>query len=302
MNTNLINEINELVVQYLMEPEPETLNKLDYMLRLHELQIQLLKSKIQLVENPEHLFKTAEISTLIQQLSHRNAFKQHELIIPLLMYLFKHHHQVKPALDTALRFMKDSAPFLRAGDYGKTKTGVQRFLTNTRFAVMTLRNLGLIRSGSHKYNKNWELTIFGILLAGSMLIDGYDEFQKEIKEQKGVLTEGAVFGILRRYLRNLSSPEEIIRLTKYIFSDPVVDEQLSIYRQSFIEFISQLQQLTERVKNPTKETDAIFSLYIKRVNKDENISLLADAIILKKELDVNMAKVYEILHSLVKAG
>lgn len=299
MNTNLVNEINELVVSYFMNKEDSVLAELDYKLRLHELQIQLLKAKVQLVENPEATFATAEYTTLAHQLSHGNAFKQHELLIPLLMYLFKHHHEIKPALGTALRFMKDSADYLRPGDFGKTRTGVQRFLTNTRFAVMTLRNLGLIRSGSHKYNKNWELTIFGILLSGNMLIDGYGEFQREIQESEGILTEGAVFTILGKYLNQLGTPEAITRLTNYIFSDPIVDEQLSIYTDRFHEFISQLREMSKRIKSPMKDIDTVFSSYIKQINNDPNVSLLADSILLKKELDVSMARVYRILTSSV---
>lgn len=50
-------------------------------------------------------------------------------------------------------------------DFKKTRTGVLRCFTNTRFAALTLRDYGLLRFTKKEAYKTWVLSLPGILVA-----------------------------------------------------------------------------------------------------------------------------------------
>lgn len=54
-------------------------------------------------------------------------------------------------------------------DFKKTKTGVTRCYTNTRFAAHVLRDYGLLKFGRKEAYKTWELSLTGFLVAADCL-------------------------------------------------------------------------------------------------------------------------------------
>ena len=80
---------------------------------------------------------------------------------PLLLFLLIHHHQKRPVFDLIGRFIDKVTPRLKPLDFKKTKTGVTRCHTNTRFAANVLRKYGLLKYTQREAFKTWELSIAG---------------------------------------------------------------------------------------------------------------------------------------------
>lgn len=88
-----------------------------------------------------------------------------QLQVPLLLFLLIHHHKKWPVLRLINRFIDLVTPRLQPLDFKKTKTGVTRCHTNTRFAANVLRKYGLLRYTRREAFKTWELSIAGCLAA-----------------------------------------------------------------------------------------------------------------------------------------
>jgi len=88
---------------------------------------------------------------------------------PLLLFLLLHHRDQYPVFEIIESFVgwiwKELTPF----DFKKTKTGVTRCFTNTRFAANTLRGYGFLKYTQKEAFKTWELSLTGFLVAAEIL-------------------------------------------------------------------------------------------------------------------------------------
>jgi hypothetical protein len=103
----------------------------------------------------------------------------------LLLFLLIYHRQSYQIYDIISKFIDkawDQFVFL---DFKKTKTGVTRCFTNTRFAAHTLRDYGLFRYTRKEAYKTWVLSLPGFLVA-SKVLEGYTGLWDilEIKKEK----------------------------------------------------------------------------------------------------------------------
>jgi len=98
-----------------------------------------------------------------------------QLQAALLVFLLLHHRNDFPVLEIIKRFIGKVRPQLEFLDFKKTKTGVTRCFTNTRFAALVLRDYGLLKFTHREAYKTWELSLTGFLVAA-------DIFHKRSKE------------------------------------------------------------------------------------------------------------------------
>lgn len=92
-----------------------------------------------------------------------------QLQSPLLVFLLLHHRERFPVLDIIQLFIENVRPGLTFLDFKKTKTGVTRCFTNTRFAAHVLRDYGLLKFTYREAYKTWELSLMGFLVAAEIL-------------------------------------------------------------------------------------------------------------------------------------
>jgi len=88
---------------------------------------------------------------------------------PLMLFLLLHHrdqYQILEIIESFVGWMWRESSAL---DFKKTKTGVTRCFTNTRFAANTLRDYGLLKFTQGEAFKTWELSLTGFLVAASIL-------------------------------------------------------------------------------------------------------------------------------------
>jgi len=101
----------------------------------------------------------------------------------LLLFLLLHHRRRWEVLEIIKLFIEQVRDQLTILDFKKTKTGVIRCFTNTRFAANTLRNYGLLKYTRTEAYKTWVLSLPGFLVASRLLDAGIDwrfsEFKKE---------------------------------------------------------------------------------------------------------------------------
>ena len=89
----------------------------------------------------------------------------------LLMFLLLHHRSAYQVFDIINNFIKTIGRELEPLDFKKTRTGVTRCFTNTRFAANSLRAYGLIKFTRKEAYKTWTLSLPGFLVASKVLSD-----------------------------------------------------------------------------------------------------------------------------------
>jgi hypothetical protein len=87
----------------------------------------------------------------------------------LLLFLLVHHSERHSVLDIIQLFIEQVRDQLTFLDFKKTKTGVTRCFTNTRFGAKVLREYGLLKFTDREAFKTWELSLTGFLVAASIL-------------------------------------------------------------------------------------------------------------------------------------
>lgn len=91
-----------------------------------------------------------------------------KLEAPLLLFLLLHHRERFPVYDIIRLFIEKIRDQLEYLDFKKTKTGVTRCFTNTRFAAKVLRGYGLLKFTRREAYKTWELSLTGFLVAADI--------------------------------------------------------------------------------------------------------------------------------------
>jgi hypothetical protein len=86
----------------------------------------------------------------------------------LLLFLLVHHRERHSVLDIIQLFIERIRGQLTFLDFKKTKTGVTRCYTNTRFAARVLREYGLLKFTHREAFRTWELSLTGFLVATSI--------------------------------------------------------------------------------------------------------------------------------------
>ena len=94
---------------------------------------------------------------------------------PLLLFLLLYHRNRYRVLEIIQQFIRKVRPQLTYLDFKKTRTGVTRCFTNTRFAAHVLRDYGLLKFTHLQAYKTWELSLAGFLVAANI-------FHKRSKE------------------------------------------------------------------------------------------------------------------------
>ncbi|MGO9952121.1 MAG: hypothetical protein ACLPN1_07905 [Dissulfurispiraceae bacterium] len=89
----------------------------------------------------------------------------------LLMFLLLHHRSAYHVFDIIDNFIKTIWGQLAPLDFKKTRTGVTRCFTNTRFAANTLRDYGFIKFTNKEAYKTWVLSLSGFLVASKIVTD-----------------------------------------------------------------------------------------------------------------------------------
>ena len=298
MNAEIIEEINVKIASYLDQKNSNNLHEVDNKLQLLQYQIENLRYKFKIIEDVNRTRKLKEFQEYEQKFSHRNAFSVQHLVLPLLMYLFNNHKSKKPAYETSVDFMKTSNEYLHPGDFHKTKTGGIRFITNTRFAAEELRKYGLIRSDDKTYYKIWELSLFGIIVASNIYIDGLRDIDESIlKNTNKVSIKNLNSNILKYYITKAKSIESIIKLFEYVDTEKdLLFNFVKVNEKKFIEFQKLVIRLFNESKN--KKIRKMFFDFVHISAEDKELSNLTDLIILKKEIEINLEGYYKILNEL----
>jgi hypothetical protein len=301
MNAELIERINDLSIKYLSNNNPQILNELKDTLKLLEYQSWIVKYKLRIIDNPQE--KVIEYAPNVLKeyqglFSCDNAHSKYHLVIPLMVFLFTKYGRYKPVLETSLDFMNSCKEHLKEGDFAKTKTGVQRFITNTKFAALELRKFGFLRSDSDHYFKSWELSLFGVLIAGAI----YFEYKNEISESffTHKLSTNNAYDAFREIIfhsiENLCSHKQFMNIMEAILDDEIVSNYYGLYEKNFQDFAKLVKLVIENRLKKDAESTIKFIKLLNGINADKEITKLADSIKLKKDIDVNIEGFFKVLN------
>lgn len=298
MDASIVNQINELVLEYKNSKNPKLLEEIELQLKLLEYQAWILKYKLRIIENPNLSKEHQQLKEYESLFGYSNAYSKYHLIMPLMIYLLVNHRRNQSALQISLNFMKDCEAFLKEGDFAKTKTGVQRFITNTRFASLELRRFGLLRSDDKHYYHTWELSLFGILIAGSIYFDyKYSLANNFFKANYN--KDDAYWSfkkILLNYTEQLLERRKFHLILENILEDDVIIEFLDLYEDKFIHFASIIMNVLKDGYKLKNQSTQEFINMLNRINADREISKLADSIVLKKNIEANLHDIFKIIN------
>jgi len=136
----------------------------------------LKKNSLPEIEYP--LF-TDEMITEDGRIDNSRYFKPVEYQFNLLMFLFLNYEKFK---DFELRilieeFIERIKNFLKIQDIQLTKTGAVRCKTNIRFAIMSLRNYGLINYKDANMKRNWSPTLLGFFVCILFILKNHNKVE-----------------------------------------------------------------------------------------------------------------------------
>lgn len=287
--------IYELIAEYESTKDRTILTRIEYLLKLNEYHTWELKHHLKIIEYPNKFSRDEKIKEYKQIFDCSNAYSKYHLMLPLLMHLLLNYNNQQAALETSLSLMNESKDYLKAGDFAKTDTGVQRFITNTRFASLELRNMGLLRSDSKHFYKNWQLSLYGILVAGYIYINLQNDIKIDIyKEYTWYKAKESAQLLIINTIQNITS-ENLQKLFTYLFDEKIVADYLGLYSDTFLEFVKRLiAALNKSNKNNSKEKEELVA-FLQSFHKDAEYTKLANAIVLRKDILVNMKTVYDII-------
>ena len=90
----------------------------------------------------------------------------------LIFLLYRYNNEELKVYDIINNFVKLVWNQLKLLDFVKTKTGVMRCFTNTRFSANKLREYGMLKFTKQEAYKTWVLSFTGIMVASKFLKDG----------------------------------------------------------------------------------------------------------------------------------
>lgn len=102
---------------------------------------------------------------------------------PLLIFLLLYHRDQYVIYDIIQKFIEKVRGDLTILDFKRTRTGVMRCFTNTRFAALALRDHGLLKFTHREAFKTWVLSLPGILVASKVLEQDHP-WQLPVPEEK----------------------------------------------------------------------------------------------------------------------
>ena len=83
----------------------------------------------------------------------------------------------------------------------------------------------------------------------------------------------------------------------YLFDEKIVSNYYDLYEQNFISFTNHVIKVLRDNYNTKKKSTKDLIHFLDQINQDKEISKLADSIILRKDISVNLSDVYNILNS-----
>ena len=98
-------------------------------------------------------------------------FHPYALQLPLMLHLVGNWERKQRIHDLVRDFVKGMREHLNPGDVERTKTGVTRIVTNTRFAARAFRLSALLQVSDDVAYKAWELTHLGLLVGARLAAD-----------------------------------------------------------------------------------------------------------------------------------
>jgi len=141
-----------------------------------------------------------------------------ELQSKLLLYLAICHNRNYEIIDIIDNFILTIWDSLDMVDFKKTKTGVYRCHTNTRFAANTLRSYGFLKFTKREAFKTWKLSISGFF-AASYILEKYSEqwadydCSKPYRDRK---YKGSIYGDILDAQSDMQDYSRFIKRLEYI--------------------------------------------------------------------------------------
>jgi len=102
--------------------------------------------------------------------------------------------------------------------------------------------------------------------------------------------------VLNKYTKQLYERDKIRKILESILDDSVISEFLGLYEKRFLEFAKKIELVTNNGFKPAGGYTRELINMLNSINADREITKLADSIILKKDIEVNMKDIFNIIN------
>jgi len=191
----------------------------------------------------------------------------------LLFLLFIHNRGSYKVYDIIDRFIRIIWDHLDPLDFKKTRTGVTRCFTNTRFAANTLRRYGLLKFTRKEAYKTWALSLPGILVASKVM----EKADWAIPHVQRELNFDLHPDILKAFDELKSYDSFVRRLTSICKPD---NKLFVDFKKASIKAYSLLGKYWDILQNPSlskKDREKESQAQLERIEKDSEIKKFYDA-------------------------
>lgn len=267
--------------------------EINYLLDLLAQKIKIPKFEVSLL-NKEMFEQPIELNS--------QYFKPIDYQFGFLIFLFLNYEKFKNKdlrhhIDAFINIIQYQ---FRFGDIVRTTTGATRCKTNIRFAVMRLREIGLINYTNRENKRIWTPTIIGFFISCYAILNEVKDtnhFEKEMSERSSnFLIDNKIVKIINK----LNSPE--------VFRDLLAKLEIENFRlDSISKFESVLKKYNsflrislasyENKKMSKNEFRKLFKEEIDKIEENNDLEKLKVELIDKTKSEMVMEKVYEILQT-----
>jgi hypothetical protein len=189
----------------------------------------------------------------------------------LLIYLlYRYNNEKQEVYDIIEKFIKLIWNQLKIRDFEKTKTGVIRCFTNTRFAANKLREYGLLKFTKQEAYKTWILSFSGIMVASKFLKD--EEWGKPLlgEEYRSDLHPG-----IKESFKSLQDHREFVKTLLFVTKpETKLINENSVGTEKTHELISSYHSIFKNINLTKKEKKKSCNSILKQLDNDKDIIML----------------------------
>jgi len=215
----------------------------------------------------------------------RNPDNLQASLIVFLLLNFRSHNSVLCIIEA---FIDEIKPSLTIKDFEKTKTGVIRCFTNTRFAAKQLRDYGLLKFTREEAYKRWELSFLGVLVAVKI-------FEESWRMTPSPEIQKTPFDVrILNALKGLKKIKGVRGVLEHICMDKELFPSFEIILQSF-ERLAKKYEYSDFSKNDLNNIKSETASLLSLLEKKDWIETFMKELSLKTRIDECMLTIRDLL-------
>jgi len=298
----IITNINEVINDNSYTDTKE--NKLSFYKKVLELNQKLcLFNKITQFPNVEYSLIPHELSDKFFDDTRTNYFKPIDYQFSFLIFLFFNYekyneYELRDIINDYIEKVKHQ---FKIKDIERTETGAVRCITNLRFALMNLRELGLLKYYSKNAKRTWTPTLLGFFVCcfaatiPTMISESNKYSLNYLKSHEDYIIDSRLVNLIEKLCKpgEFQNLINILEIGEYNLS---TISQLEILLKEYSTFLNKNMDLCLNKKISKKEFETRFHEMLNKVEKNNDFEDFKNELIDITTIEIIMEKVNKLLN------